>query len=131
MIMFKYFEIKIGTQSLKILIEDLAELVSSLTSMFSPVKILQRILLSSSKTSVIHLLWFSMLKNSLVSELAVGAALLPIENPTYITSRVPSSLLQNNGVPDTPLKIFKKYIDYKEVKNSKKIFCKIKILRNF
>ena len=99
-----------GKQSLKILIEDLPELVSSLTSMFSPVKILQWILLSSSKTSVIHLLWFSMLKNSLVSELAVGAALLPIENPTYITSRIPSSLLQNNGVPDTPLKICKKYI---------------------
>ena len=50
-----------------------------------------------------------MLKNSVVSELA-GAAVLPIENPTYITSRVPnSSLLQNNGVPDTPLKICKIY----------------------
>ena len=97
----------IGTQSLKILIEDLPELVSSLMSMFSPVKILQRILLSSSKTSVIHLLWFSMLKNSVVFELA-EAAVLPIENPTYITSRLPnSSLLQNNGVPDTPLKVCK------------------------
>ena len=66
-----------------------------------------------------------MLKNSLVSELAVGAELLPIENPTYITSRIPSSLLQNNGVPDTPLKICKKYIDYKEVNVVSKLYSKL------
>ena len=52
-----------------------------------------------------------MLKNSVVFKLA-GAleAVLPIENPTYTISRIPSSmspLLQKIGVPDTPLKICK------------------------
>ena len=107
MIMFKYIEIKIGTQSFQILLEDPPELLP--LSLVALVKILQLIMLSFSKTSVIHLLWFSMLKNSVVSVLA-GAleAALPIENPTYCTSRIPSSmspLLQKIGVPGTLLKI--------------------------
>ena len=54
--MLKYFEIKIGTKSFTILVEDPPELLPLTDPMFSLVKILQLILLSSSKTSVIHLL---------------------------------------------------------------------------
>ena len=109
--MIKYFETKIGTQSFQILLEDPPELLP--LSLVALVKILQLIMLSSSKTSVSHLLWFSMLKNSVVSELA-GAleVVLPIENPTYCSSRIPSSmspLLQKIGVPGTLLKICKIY----------------------
>ena len=52
--MIKYIEIKIGTQSFQILLEDPPELLP--LSLVALVKILQLIMLSFSKTSVIHLL---------------------------------------------------------------------------